>query len=103
MATLVNKKDLCKLVNSLALLVGAFEDGRDISQYELDPEDDRLVEEMNQTVRLGQNMIKNLDMKRISIEEWVLILLWEAYPEGAAKNQLASREMAELIRRWYGK
>ena len=42
-------------------------------------------------------------MKRISIEEWVLILLWEAYPEGAAKNQLASREMAELIRRWYGK
>ena len=39
-------------------------------------------------------------MKRISIEEWILRELWEAYPEGAAKNQLASREMAEFIRRW---
>ena len=39
-------------------------------------------------------------MKRTSIEGWVLRELWEAYPEGAAKNQLASREMAEYIRRW---
>ncbi len=38
--------------------------------------------------------------KRTSIEEWVLKLLWEGYPEGAAKNQLASREMADYIRRW---
>ena len=39
-------------------------------------------------------------MKRTSIEEWVLRELWLAYPEGAAKNQLASREMAEYTRRW---
>lgn len=40
-------------------------------------------------------------MKRTSIEEWVLRELWEGFPEGAAKNQLASREMAEFIRRWH--
>ena len=39
-------------------------------------------------------------MKRTSIEEWVLKELWNAYPEGAAKSQLASREMAEYTRRW---
>ncbi len=39
-------------------------------------------------------------MKRTSIEEWVLRELWVAYPEGAAKNQLAAREMAEYLRRW---
>ena len=39
-------------------------------------------------------------MKRTSIEEWVLKELWSSYPEGAAKNQLASREMAEYTMRW---
>lgn len=39
-------------------------------------------------------------MKRTSIEEWILKELWNAYPKGAAKNQLASREMARFMWRW---
>ena len=39
-------------------------------------------------------------MKRTSIEEWILKELWNAYPEGAAKSQLTSREMFVHTKRW---
>ena len=39
-------------------------------------------------------------MKRTSIEEWILKELWNAYPKGATKKLLTSREMAGYIGRW---
>jgi hypothetical protein len=37
---------------------------------------------------------------KVMIEEWILEMLWDGFPKGAARNQLAVREMSRHIRRW---
>jgi hypothetical protein len=37
---------------------------------------------------------------KLRIESWVLEMLWDNYPAGAVRNQLAVREMAGAIRMW---
>jgi len=37
---------------------------------------------------------------RVKIEDWILEMLWSDFPEGAARNQLEVKEMANHIRRW---